>query len=126
MLENVHKIFIDKFIQTNSPELAAKEAGVPVKEALRAGIEFLKNEEIREAIQQRLNDFNEAYSSIKFDKQTLLRLLMLQYEQANKAGKTKEATDILIKIGEVQGIKLNEVKMEPINFIIKNLDENSI
>lgn len=103
MLEKIHKIFIDKFLQTYSIEQSAKAAGIPQSEALTAGIEFLKNPEVILALEARKNDIIQAYSNITLDKQSLLRLLMLQYENANRQEKTKEAADILCKIAETQG-----------------------
>ena len=52
--------------------------------------------------------------------------MMFQYEKANRFNKTKEAADILSRIAEVQGINLNDVKMEPVNLIINNLDSERI
>lgn len=126
MLEQIHKVFIDKFILTNSPEQAAREAGISAKEALSVGIDFLKNPEIREAIELRKADFKEAYSAITIDKETLTRMLMFQYESANRQGRSKEATDILCRIGEINGVNLNDIKVDPITLIINNLDENKI
>lgn len=126
MLEPIHKKFIDKFILTNSPEQAANLAGISQSEALTAGIEFLKNPEIREAIEKRKQDFDIAYSAIKIDKESLTRMLMYQYENANRQGKNKEATDILCRIGEINGISLDEVKIEPVVLEINNLDEGKI
>lgn len=126
MLEQVHKVFIDRFILTNSPEQAAIDSGINRRDALTAGIEFLKNPEVREAIEKRKEDFREAYSTIKIDKETLVRMLMFQYESANKQGKSKEATDILCRIGEINGVSLNDIKADPIQLIINNLDKDKI
>lgn len=126
MLELVHKKFIDKFILTNSPEQAARWAGISEQEALTAGIEFLKNPEIREAIEKRKLDFDIAYSAISIDKQSLTRMLMFQYEAANKQGKNKEATDILCRIGEINGVSLDDIKVDPIVLEINNLDKDKI
>ena len=126
MLKKVHRIFIDKFLQTYSIEQSAKAAGIPQSEALTAGIEFLKNPEVIAALETRKNDIIQAYSNVTLDKQSLLRLLMLQYENANKLEKTKEAADILCKIAETQGYDFKTMNVEPVTFVINNLDENKI
>jgi hypothetical protein len=40
--------------------------------------------------------------------------------------RTKEATEILSKIAEANGIDLKQIQVEPINLIINNLDEDKI
>lgn len=126
MLEDIHYRFIDKYLQTYSIEEAAREAGIPHKEALSAGIDMLNNPEIQQALKERTEDFKKAFSVIDFDKERIAAAMMLQYERANKMGKTKEAVDILAKIAEVKGIDFKAMKLDPINFIINNLDENRI
>ena len=70
--------------------------------------------------------FDVAYSGMRLDKNRLLTLMMLQYEKANRLGKTKEAVEILTKVAEAQGVDIKTIKVDPIILQINNLDENKV
>ena len=126
MLEELHQKFVDAFIQTWSPEEAARKAGIPNSEAQKAGIDLLQNPLIQSAIQERQKAFDVAYSGMRLDKNRLLTLMMLQYEKANRLGKTKEAVEILTKVAEAQGVDIKTIKVDTIILQINNLDENKV
>ena len=63
---------------------------------------------------------------MRLDKNRLLTLMMLQYEKANRLGKTKEAVEILTKVAEDQGVDIKTIKVDPIILQINNLDENKV
>ena len=63
---------------------------------------------------------------MRLDKNRLLTLMMLQYEKANRLGKTKEAVEILTKVAEAQGVDIKTIKVDPIILQINNLDENKV
>ena len=126
MLEELHQKFVDAFIQTWSPEEAARKAGIPNSEAQKAGIDLLQNPLIQSAIQERQKAFDVAYSGMRLDKNRLLTLMMLQYEKANRLGKTKEAVEILTKVAEARGVDIKTIKVDPIILQINNLDENKV
>ena len=125
-LSKEHWIFIDNYIQTLDYAAAAKEMGVPQKEAVTAGLNLIANKEIQEAIKLRRSELVEAMQAIPMCKEQILATMMFQYQKANKLEKTKEATEILAKIAEANGIDLKQIQVEPINLIINNLDENKI
>ena len=125
MLNELHEKFIDYYLQTLSIEESAKKAGIK-EDPLTAGINLLANKEIQEALEKRAREFDEATKALKLTKERFISIMMFQYEKANRFNKTKEAADILSRIAEMQGINLNEVKMEPVNLIINNLDPNKI
>lgn len=126
MLEEIHKKFIDNFLQTYSIEESARKAGIPNQEAMRAGIDMLNNPEIQEALQKRAIEFDNATKVYKLSKERFIAILFNQYEKANKQGRTKEAVEILARIAEAQGVDLKTIKIDPVNIIINNLDENKI
>lgn len=126
MLDKVHKLFIDNYLQTFSIEEAAIKAGIKKEEALTAGIDMLNNEEIQKSLRKRALEFDRATSTLPLTKERYISVLTLQYEKANKFNKTKEAAEILGKIAEAQGINVKDIKVDPVQFIINNLDENRI
>jgi len=126
MLEDIHKKFIDIYLQTNSVEQAAMGIGVKKDDALKAGIDLLNNPEIQKALTVRAKEFETAYSTLKLTKERLINLMMTQYEKANRLGRTKEAVEILTKIAEAQGIDFKTLKLDPVNFIINNLSKDKI
>ena len=75
---------------------------------------------------KRAKEFDEATSALKLTKERFISIMMFQYEKANRFNKTKEAADILSRIAEVQGINLSDIKIEPVNLIINNLDSERI
>ena len=126
MLEEIHKKFIDNFLQTYSIEESARKAGIPNQEAMRAGIDMLNNPEIQEALQKRAVEFDNATKVYNLTKERFITILFNQYEKANKQGRTKEAVEILARIAEAQGVDLKTIKIDPVNIVINNLDENKI
>lgn len=125
MLADIHERFIDYYLQTLSIEEAARKAGIN-EDPLTAGINLLSNPEIQAAMSKRAKEFDEATSALKLTKERFISIMMFQYEKANRYNKTKEAADILSKIAEVQGINLSDIKIEPVNLIINNLDSERI
>lgn len=125
-LSKEHWIFIDNYIQTLDYAAAAREIGVPNKEAPTAGLNLLANKEIQEAIKLRRSELIDAMQAIPMNKEQILATMMFQYQKANKLDRTKEATEILSKIAEANGIDLKQIQVEPINLIINNLDEDKI
>lgn len=125
MLLDIHERFIDYYLQTLSIEEAARKAGI-TEDPLTAGINLLSNPEVQAAMTKRAKEFDEATSSLKLTKERFISIMMFQYEKANRYNKTKEAADILSKIAEVQGINLSDIKIEPVNLIINNLDSERI
>ena len=126
-LSKEHWTFIDHYIQTLDYATSAKEAfNIPYKEAVTAGLNLIANKEIQEAIKLRRSELVEAMKAIPMNKEQVLATMMFQYQKANKQDKTKEATEILAKIAEANGIDLKQIQVEPINLIINNLDENRI
>ena len=125
MLADIHERFIDYYLQTLSIEEAARKAGIN-EDPLTAGINLLSSPEIQEAMAKRAKEFDEATSALKLTKERFISIMMFQYEKANRFNKTKEAADILSRIAEVQGINLSDIKIEPVNLIINNLDSERI
>lgn len=125
-LSKEHWIFIDNYIQTLDYAAAAREIGVPNKEAPTAGLNLLANKEIQDAIKLRRSELIDAMQAIPMSKEQILATMMFQYQKANKLDRTKEATEILSKIAEANGIDLKQIQVEPINLIINNLDEDKI
>lgn len=125
-LSKEHWIFIDNYIQTLDYAAAAREIGVPNKEAPTAGLNLLANKEIQEAIKLRRSELIDAMQAIPMNKEQILATMMFQYQKANKLDRTKEATEILGKIAEANGIDLKQIQVEPINLIINNLDKDKI
>ena len=125
-LSKEHWIFIDNYIQTLDYAAAAREIGISNKEAPTAGLNLLANKEIQDAIKLRRSELIDAMQAIPMNKEQILATMMFQYQKANKLDRTKEATEILGKIAEANGIDLKQIQVEPINLIINNLDENKI
>ena len=125
-LSKEHWIFIDNYIQTLDYAAAAREIGVSNKEAPTAGLNLLANKEIQDAIKLRRSELIDAMQAIPMNKEQILATMMFQYQKANKLDRTKEATEILGRIAEANGIDLKQMKVEPINLIINNLDKEKI
>lgn len=125
-LTKEHWIFIDHYIQTLDYAESAKQMGVPAKEAVTAGLNLIANKEIQDAIKLRRQELIDAMQAIPMNKEQILATMMFQYQKANKLDRTKEATEILSKIAEANGIDMKQIQVEPINLIINNLDEDKI
>lgn len=125
-LTKEHWIFIDTYIQTLDYAESAKAMGVTAKEAVTAGLNLLANKEIQEAIKLRRGELIDAMKAIPMCKEQVLATMMFQYQKANKLDRTKEATEILSKIAEANGIDMKQIQVEPINLVINNLDESKL
>ena len=125
-LSKEHWLFIDTYIQTLDYAEAARQMGVPAKEAVTAGLNLIANKEIQDAIKLRRSELVDAMQSIPMNKEQILATMMFQYQKANKLDRTKEATEILSKIAEANGIDMKQIQVEPINLIINNLNEDKI
>jgi phage terminase small subunit len=125
-LTNEHWVFIDTYIHTLDYAEAARTMGIPAKEAVTAGLNLLANKEIQDAIKLRRTELIDAMNALPLTKEQVLSTMMFQYQKANKLDRTKEATEILSKIAEANGIDMKQMQVEPINLIINNLDENKI
>lgn len=126
MLTPEQELWIDVFIQTSCPELASLKAGFPKKDALKVGLDLLSNDEIRLAIIARKEQLKNTYEIRKLDKYSLSNNMWFQYGQANKAGKTKEATEILEKIARWNGVEPDKIVTETHNLTFNNLDGDKI
>ena len=125
-LTKEHWIFIDTYIQTLDYAFAARQMGVPAKEAVTAGLNLIANKEIQDAIKLRRSELVEAMQAIPMSKEQILATMMFQYQEANRQGKTKEAVDILNQIAQAQGIDMKTIQAKPITLIINNLDKDKI
>ena len=74
-LSKEHWIFIDNYIQTLDDAAAAKEMGVPQKEAVTAGLNLIANKEIQEAIKLRRSELVEAMQAIPMSKELIINNL---------------------------------------------------
>ena len=104
-LDATHQKFIDFYLQSYSPELAAIKAGYPKEEALSIGIDLLANDEIAEAISVREAQLDKAAANMKMTKEKLLRTLYYQYSQAVKFNKTTDALNILERLAKWSGLQ---------------------
>lgn len=126
MLDTAHLKFIDFYLQSYSPELAAIKAGYPKKEALSIGIDLLANDDISSAIKEREAQLDKAASNLKMTKEKLLRTLYYQYSQAVKFNKTTDALNILERLAKWSGLQPDEMVINPVNLVINNVDEDKI
>ena len=83
-LSKEHWIFIDNYIQTLDYAAAAREIGVPNKEAPTAGLNLLANKEIQEAIKLRRSELIDAMQAIPMNKEQILATMMFQYQKAKQ------------------------------------------
>ena len=125
-LDATHQKFIDFYLQSYSPELAAIKAGYPKEEALSIGIDLLANDEIAEAISVREAQLDKAAANMKMTKEKLLRTLYYQYSQAVKFNKTTDALNILERLAKWSGLQPGELVINPVNLVINNIDEGKI
>lgn len=126
MIDATHQKFIDFYLQSYSPELAAIKAGYPKEEALSIGIDLLANDEINEAISKREAQLDKAVSHLKMTKEKLLRTLYYQYSQAVKFNRTTEALNILERLAKWSGLQPDELVINPVNLVINNVDEGKL
>ena len=125
-LDEQQKKFVDTFLETASPEASAILAGYSKKEARTIAFDFLSNDEIVEAINERKQQFKKVAEVQKLDLEGLLRGMYYQYGKANSMNKTKEATDILVSIAKICGVDPEKAKTTAPTLIFNNLDERKI
>lgn len=125
-LDATHQKFIDFYLQSYSPELAAIKAGYRKEEALSIGIDLLANDEIAEAISVREAQLDKAAANMKMTKEKLLRTLYYQYSQAVKFNKTTDALNILERLAKWSGLQPDELVINPVNLVINNVEEGKI
>lgn len=118
--------FIDSYLQSYSIEKASIDAGYDKRDAMSIGINLLANEEIQKALKEREEVFNTIARNAKLTPEKLINTMMFQYEKANRFGKTKEAVEILEKIAKWSGVNPEAMKVNPVNIVINNLDEDRI
>ena len=117
--------FIDKYLTTLDPTLAAIEGGYDRKNANRIGLQLLSDEGIKEALKERRSELNSMYESIDFEKEDLMRIYWDMFNDAKKKGKLADARAILSDIANYNGVKPDEVKKE-IAILQFNLDPEKI
>lgn len=126
MLDAQQKKFVFEYLKSHSMEGSAIEAGYPRGEAMEISVNLLANEEVQEFLKQEEEKLFSAVNATKMTKERLIATMWFQYEKANKYGKTKEATDILEKISRWNGIEPDKIRVEPVQFVINNLDKEKI
>lgn len=122
-----HLRFIDTYIQTMDYARAAQAMGnISKVDAPSVGLDLISNVEIQDAIKKRREQLVDAMKAIPMSKEQILAVMMFQYQEANRQGKSKEATDILAQIAQAEGIDLKSIQVEPVKLVINNLDENKL
>lgn len=122
-----HLRFIDTYIQTMDYARAAQAMGnISKVDAATVGLDLISNVEIQDAIKKRREQLVDAMKAIPMSKEQILAVMMFQYQEANRQGKSKEATDILAQIAQAEGIDLKSIQVEPVKLVINNLDENKL
>lgn len=122
-----HLRFIDTYIQTMDYARAAQAMGnISKVDAATVGLDLISNIEIQDAIKKRRDQLVDAMKAIPMSKEQILAVMMFQYQEANRQGKSKEATDILAQIAQAEGIDLKSIQVEPVKLVINNLDENKL
>ena len=117
--------FIDKYLSTLDPMMAAVEGGYDRKNANRIGLQLLADEGIKEAIKERRSELNSIANNVEFEKEDLLRIFWDMFNDAKRKGKLADARAILSDIARYNGVNPDEVKKE-IAILNFNLDGNKI
>lgn len=117
--------FIDKYLSTLDPMMAAIEGGYDRKNANRIGLQLLADEGIKEAIKERRSELNSIANNVEFEKEDLLRIFWDMFNDAKRKGKLADARAILSDIARYNGVNPDEVKKE-IAILQFNLDGNKI
>lgn len=117
--------FIDKYLSTLDPMMAAIEGGYDRKNANRIGLQLLADEGIKEAIKERRSELNSIANNVEFEKEDLLRIFWDMFNDAKRKGKLADARAILSDIARYNGVNPDEVKKE-IAILNFNLDGNKI
>ena len=124
-LSEAHKLFIDRYLTTLDPTMAAIEAGYSRKDAMKIWLDLLANDEIKSCIKERRVELNSLIDTIEFDKQDLLRIYWDMFNDAKRKGKLTDARSILNDIARYNGVNPDEVKKE-IAILNFNLDGDKI
>ena len=126
-LTNEQKAFIDFYLETMEIGESVRRAGISKDrdECQRIGLEFLANDIMKEAINERRSQLNSLSTNIDFNKEDLLRIFWNMYNETRRKGKMKEAKEVLEDIARWKGIEPDKVKTEiaQLNF---NLDGDKI
>lgn len=117
--------FIDKYLSTLDPMMAAIDGGYDRKNANRIGLQLLADEGIKEAIKERRSELNLISNSIDFEKEDLLRIYWDMFNDAKRKGKLADARAILSDIARYNGVNPDEVKKE-IAILQFNIDGDKI
>ena len=117
--------FIDKYLSTLDPMMAAIEGGYDRKNANRIGLQLLADEGIKEAMKERRSELNLMANTIEFEKEDLLRIYWDMFNDAKRKGKLADARAILSDIARYNGVNPDEVKKE-IAVLQFNLDGDKI
>ena len=104
--------FIDKYLTTLDPTVAAIEGGYDRKNANRIGLQLLTNEDLKEAIKERRGQLNTMIDTMDFEKEDLMRIYWDMFNDAKRKGKLADARAILSDIATYNGVKPDEVKKE--------------
>lgn len=118
--------FIDNYLQSYAVEMSAIKAGYPKEDALKIGLDLLANKEISKAIEEREKQLNINSTTLKMNKEKLLRTMYFLYSQSVKDRQITQAVNILEKIASWSGVNPDEVQLDPVQLIINNLDETKI
>ena len=126
-LTNEQKAFIDFYLETMEIGESVRRAGISKDrdECQRIGLEFLANDIMKEAINERRSQLNNLSTNIDFNKEDLMRVFWNMYNEARRKGRMKEAKEVLEDIARWKGIEPDKVKTEiaQLNF---NLDGDKI
>lgn len=117
--------FIDKYLSTLDPMMAAIEGGYDRKNANRIGLQLLADEGIKEAIKERRSELNSIANEVEFEKEDLLRIFWDMFNDAKRKGKLADARAILSDIARYNGVNPEEVKKE-IAVLQFNIDGDKI
>jgi phage terminase small subunit len=117
--------FIDKYLSTLDPMMAAIEGGYDRKNANRIGLQLLADEGIKEAIKERRSELNSIANEVEFEKEDLLRVFWEMFNDARRKGKLADARAILSDIARYNGVNPEEVKKE-IAVLQFNIDGDKI
>ena len=117
--------FIDKYLTTLDPTVAAIEGGYDRKNANRIGLQLLSDSDLKEAIKDRRSQLNTMIDTMDFEKEDLMRIYWDMFNDAKRKGKLADARAILSDIATYNGVKPDEMKKE-IAKIYFNLDPEKI
>lgn len=117
--------FIDYYLETMDPTSSAMRAGFDKKNAQRIGLDLLCNKTIQSVMDKRRAELNNVMSSLKFEKDDLVRMFWNMYTECRQKGKVKEAKEIIETLARWNGINPDNVKTD-IAKLVFNIDGNKI